>query len=190
MSFPLHLIDYVKRYDNFFDDSFCCITVEKLKAIEWKSHEYFTQNQTYFTYEDDLKISYNNIKEREIISAAIKDVIEKYIFVDMPLEFSWFKHYNGYSDIRFNKYDVNTQMRPHCDHIHDLFDGERKGIPILSIVGSLNDDYTGGNFIMWGDQKIEIPAGSLLVFPSNFMFPHCVTPITSGTRYSFVSWVW
>ena len=81
-------------------------------------------------------------------------------------------------------------MRPHCDHIHDLFDGNTKGIPILSIVGSLNNDYNGGDFIMWGNQKIEIPAGSIIVFPSNFMYPHCVTQVTEGTRYSFVSWVY
>jgi hypothetical protein len=190
MIFPLHLPDYVKIYDNFFDDEFCSTTVDKLKNINWKTHEYFTPDHTYVNYEDDLKISYEVFKEKEIITNSVKLIIEKYIFFDMPQEFSWFKSYQGYSDIRFNRYDKNTQMRPHCDHIHDLFDGERKGIPILSIVGSLNDDYTGGDFIMWGNQKIDIPAGTIIVFPSNFMYPHCVTPITNGTRYSFVSWVW
>lgn len=190
MNFPLDVTYYLKRYDNFFDEKFCTTTVEKLKNIEWQSHEYYTQNQNYFSYEDDLKISYNTFKEQDTITTAIKSIIEKYIFVDMPLEFSWFKHYNGYANVRFNKYNVNTQMRPHCDHIHDLFDGDRKGIPVLSVVGSLNNDYSGGDFIMWGNQKINIPAGSIIVFPSNFMFPHCVTKVTAGTRYSFVSWVW
>jgi predicted 2-oxoglutarate/Fe(II)-dependent dioxygenase YbiX len=81
-------------------------------------------------------------------------------------------------------------MKPHCDHIHSLFDGEQKGIPMLSVVASLNDDYEGGDFIMWEDQKLELPAGSIIVFPSNFMFPHSVNTVTSGIRYSFVSWVW
>jgi predicted 2-oxoglutarate/Fe(II)-dependent dioxygenase YbiX len=190
MNFPLDVSYYLKRYDNFFDEKFCSTVVDKLKILEWKSHEYFTKDQEYITYDDDLKISYENFEEKNIISAALTSVIQKYIFVDMPPSFSWFKNYNGYSNIRFNKYDVGTQMRPHCDHIHDLFDGERKGVPILSIVGSLNNDYAGGDFIMWGNQKIEIPAGSIIVFPSNFMFPHCVTNVTAGTRYSFVSWVW
>jgi len=190
MNFPFDVRDYLKRYDGFFDQEFCSSAVKKLKTIEWKPHEYFTKDQTYITHHDDLKISYEDFKEKEIINNSIKLILQKYLFVDMPAGFSWFKNYNAYSEIRFNKYDVSTQMRPHCDHIHDLFDGDRKGIPILSIVGCLNDDYEGGDFIMWGNQKIEIPAGSIIVFPSNFMYPHGVTRITSGTRFSFVSWVW
>jgi predicted 2-oxoglutarate/Fe(II)-dependent dioxygenase YbiX len=81
-------------------------------------------------------------------------------------------------------------MKQHCDHIHSLFEGERKGIPVLSIVGLLNDDFEGGEFIMWGDEVIPMSAGSVLVFPSNFMYPHRVNPVTKGTRYSFVSWSW
>ena len=69
-----------------------------------------------------------------------------------------------------------------------MFDGQRKGIPILSIVGCLNDNYEGGEFVMW-DKIIKIPEGAVLVFPSNFMFPHKVNPVKKGVRYSFVSWV-
>lgn len=190
MSFPFDIRDYVKRYDNFFDQSFCSSAVEKLKNIQWEKHKYYTPNNTYITHEDDLEISYDNFEEKQIINECIKTILDKYIYYDLPREFTWFKEYNGYSNIRFNRYDVDTRMRPHCDHIHDLFDGEIKGVPVLSVLGLLNDDYEGGDFIMWGNQKIEIPAGSIIVFPSNFMYPHCVTPVTKGTRYSFVTWAW
>jgi predicted 2-oxoglutarate/Fe(II)-dependent dioxygenase YbiX len=80
-------------------------------------------------------------------------------------------------------------MAMHCDHINTLFDGQRKGIPILSVVGLMNDNYTGGEFIMCG-KEIELMAGDLLVFPSVFMYPHMVNPVTTGVRYSLVSWVW
>ena len=82
-------------------------------------------------------------------------------------------------------------MENHCDHIHSMFDGERKGIPILSIVGVLNDDYEGGELIMFdGDKTISTKKGDLLIFPSNFLYPHRITPVTKGPRYSYVSWVW
>jgi predicted 2-oxoglutarate/Fe(II)-dependent dioxygenase YbiX len=71
-----------------------------------------------------------------------------------------------------------------------MFDGERKGIPTLSVVGALNDDYEGGDFLMLDDEIVDIPAGSVLVFPSTFMYMHKVSPVTKGTRFSFVSWVW
>ena len=38
--------------------------------------------------------------------------------------------------------------------------------------------------------KIELKKGDLLIFPSNFMYPHRVEPVLSGIRYSYISWVW
>jgi hypothetical protein len=70
-----------------------------------------------------------------------------------------------------------------------LFDGERKGAPTMTALGFLNDDYEGGDFIMW-DKKIDVNAGDLMIFPSNFLYPHKVNPITKGERYSFVAWSW
>jgi predicted 2-oxoglutarate/Fe(II)-dependent dioxygenase YbiX len=81
-------------------------------------------------------------------------------------------------------------MKEHCDHIHSMFDGTRKGIPSLSILGSLNNDYEGGELVFWQDQKIELKAGSIMIFPSNFLYPHKVVEVTKGVRYSYVSWVW
>ena len=79
-------------------------------------------------------------------------------------------------------------MAEHCDHISSLFDG--KGIPMLSIVGQLNEDFEGGEFVMFGDKTIEFETGDLIVFPSNFMYPHRVDPVKKGARYSYVSWAY
>jgi predicted 2-oxoglutarate/Fe(II)-dependent dioxygenase YbiX len=61
---------------------------------------------------------------------------------------------------------------------------------MLSVVGLLNDDFKGGEFVMFRDVEIKLKRGDLLIFPSNFVYPHRVDPVTEGTRYSFVSWVW
>ena len=79
-------------------------------------------------------------------------------------------------------------MALHCDHIHSLFDGERKGIPVLSVLGALNDDYEGGEFIMFDDYKIPLKTGDVVIFPSVFLYPHKVMPVTKGTRHSLVLW--
>ena len=71
-----------------------------------------------------------------------------------------------------------------------MFDGERKGVPILSCLGVLNNDYEGGEFVMFDDYKIDIKKGELLIFPSSFLYPHKVNPVTKGIRYSDISWVW
>ena len=31
--------------------------------------------------------------------------------------------------------------------------------------------------------------GRLVMWPSNFMYPHSVSPVTKGTRYAIVSWL-
>ena len=92
-----------------------------------------------------------------------------------------------FSPIRFNRYPVGTMMREHYDHIHSIFDGQMKGVPLVSIVANLNEDYEGSEFYCRGE-KIELKTGDILLFPSNFMYPHEVKETTKGTRYSFVSW--
>ena len=81
-------------------------------------------------------------------------------------------------------------MHWHADRVQEMFDGERKGIPTLSVVGLLNDDFEGGEFTMFEDYKIKLKTGDVLIFPSTFMYIHQVTPVVTGTRYSWVSWVW
>ena len=92
-----------------------------------------------------------------------------------------------FSPIRFNKYEIGTMMREHYDHIHSIFDGKMKGVPIVSIVANLNENYEGSEFCCRG-KEIKLKTGDILLFPSNFMYPHEVKEATKGTRYSFVSW--
>ena len=64
----------------------------------------------------------------------------------------------------------------------------------LSIIINLNNNYEGGDLI-FTDQKekeikrIKLDKGSIVFFPSNFMYPHSIQPITKGTRYSIVAWL-
>jgi predicted 2-oxoglutarate/Fe(II)-dependent dioxygenase YbiX len=71
-----------------------------------------------------------------------------------------------------------------------LFDGQQKGIPVLSLVGVLNDEYEGGELTFFDDYKLDLKQGDVVVFPSCFLYPHKVNEITKGTRYSLVSWAW
>jgi len=186
-----NLGDYVKLYENFFDLDFCKETVKELDKAHWSTHAFYqSKSNDYVSYDNELSISYEPIPQYKIINDKVWFGIEQYILKDHEFVNEWWGGWNGYTDIRFNRYDPFTQMKIHCDHIHSMFDGERKGVPVLSVLGSLNDDYEGGEFVLWEDTVIKIPAGSLLIFPSNFLYPHEVKPVKSGVRYSYVSWVW
>jgi len=64
---------------------------------------------------------------------------------------------------------------------------------VLSAILFLNNDYKGGELsfkTLADDQETifkPIP-GSLIIWPSNFLYPHCVKPVTEGTRYTVVAW--
>ena len=188
---PQNLIDYVKVYENHIPADLCKSATANLEKINWHQHQFYqTKSDEYVSYDHELSVSDENIPEKEEINKQVWFAIERYILKDFVDFKEWFGGWSGYSNIRFNRYDPTTQMKLHCDHIHTLFDGQIKGIPTLTVLGGLNDDYEGGELMMFGDHRIHLPAGAVLVFPSNFMFPHEVKPVKSGIRYSYVSWTW
>lgn len=55
---------------------------------------------------------------------------------------------------------------------------------------ALNDDFEGGEFGFFGAKhKYVAPKGGAVLFPSNFMYPHEILPVTKGTRYSIITWL-
>lgn len=59
----------------------------------------------------------------------------------------------------------------------------------ISCSFALNEDYEGGHFGFFGREvTVKAPKGAAVMFPSNFMFPHEIMPVVSGTRYSIITW--
>lgn len=191
MTMPMNVKDYVKIYDGFLDKDLCEKAVEELQTANWQMHSFYNPSTGgYEQYDKELSISYLDTATAKTIQDKMWFALDQYIRNDFQIMAKWYNSWSGYSRIRFNRYNVDTRMELHCDHIHSMFDGQRKGVPVLSILGSLNDDYEGGDLIMWESEKIHLKGGSIMVFPSNFMYPHRVDEVTSGTRYSYVSWAW
>ena len=54
---------------------------------------------------------------------------------------------------------------------------------------ALNDNFEGGEFAFFNREvSYKVTKGSAIMFPSNFMYPHEILPISSGTRYSIITW--
>jgi len=186
----LNLDSYVLVFDEWLDKSICRQTVLDLQKSNWEQHTFYDNNTDIITTlsgSKELDVSYDFLKHHPYLMQRVWDCLKKYI---EELNFSWYRSWSGYSSIRYNKYKESRVMAKHCDHIHTLFDGNNKGIPVLSILGLLNSDFTGGNFVMWDDTVIPLKEGSVVVFPSNFLYPHKVEPVLTGTRYSCISWAW
>lgn len=188
----MNVKDYLKIYDNFLDKNLCKEITKKLEKTDWQLHTFYQpHNGNFVSYDKELSIAYaTEIPETLELHQKIWFAIEQYIVKDHNYMKGWYSGWNGYTQVRYNRYDADTQMKLHCDHIHSMFDGTRKGVPTLSILGALNDDYEGGELIFWEQETIQLKAGQIMIFPSNFLYPHKVMSVTKGTRYSYVSWAW
>jgi hypothetical protein len=182
--------DYIIIKNNISKD-ICQSLIDACNNRKWDKHQWNNYGTGEFTFNSKKELEVmssseeQEVKVKPFIVEALKEYQKKCTWgstkEDQP---SWLSRF---VPVRFNKYAVGTMMRGHYDHIHDLFDGTIKGIPIVSIVANLNEDYEGAEFYC-RDKIIPLTTGDILLFPSNFMFPHGVTECTKGTRYSFVSW--
>ena len=93
------------------------------------------------------------------------------------------------SSIHAQKWDVGSSANPHSDN-SDFEGNPTDGFDNLKYVGILylNDDYEGGQ-LFFPEHKIFISPnpGSMYIFSGGIENIHGVTEITSGTRYSIVS---
>lgn len=185
---------YVKSYDMIPADK-CKEIIEKIEDLDWRMHEFYdvttgessprSGNQELDVVQLPYSPEYDEV--RNYVMQSIWNAYQKYV---TDLKFPWWNRWEGFTEVRFNRYKETRIMAEHCDHIHSIFDGQNKGIPVMTALGCLNEDYEGGEFVMFGDTVVPFKAGEIKIFPSVFLFPHRIDPVTSGTRYSFVTWAW
>lgn len=100
----------------------------------------------------------------------------------------------GTFDVQFTQY-AHSSGDKYDWHIDTVFAPQKPSDRKLSLIVQLSDpsDYSGGDLHIKLDHHsseeslIGLPRGTLIVFPSFFL--HCITPVTSGTRHSLVSWL-
>jgi predicted 2-oxoglutarate/Fe(II)-dependent dioxygenase YbiX len=164
----------------------CRFVIDSIKNQSWSIHSWSRDGTDQFSYPT---------KELDVLEPTpdLEDILNPLISLSV-------KYYNDFigsekvsqvtcfSPVRFNRYQKGQTMRIHCDHIKTLFEGEVKGIPVLSIIINFNDDYKGGDLIFWDDYKVDLGEGDVVVFPSLFLFPHRIEEVTENIRYSGVAW--
>jgi len=168
----------------------CETLIDECNKKEWKKHKWNNYAAGTFTSEEtkELDVMPCTQDQQNKITPYLTKALEEYqLKHSWPGEKTQPPWLTKFSPIRFNKYEVGNTMREHYDHIHSIFDGKMKGVPIVSIVANLNEEYEGAEFYCRG-KEIPLKTGDILLFPSNFMYPHEVKEATKGTRYSFVSW--
>jgi predicted 2-oxoglutarate/Fe(II)-dependent dioxygenase YbiX len=107
------------------------------------------------------------------------------------------KAYEHYSNVIYPFAANNIKSREQSIHLLRYEKGghlpahQDQGVSsrVLSSVMYLNDNYDGGEIEFKNSNvKLKPEAGSIIFFPSNFLYIHEVYPITNGARYSMPHW--
>jgi predicted 2-oxoglutarate/Fe(II)-dependent dioxygenase YbiX len=181
-----NLKDYIVIVKDVVPHSLCdAILEEYAHTSEW--FETVTRsglrkdirNVTSILISADQVIDNNQQKRKELDSALFQcasNAIKRYNDT-FPLAF--IEQDSGYELL---KYEVGQFYKEHTDSFRD--------VPrAVSCSFALNDEYEGGEFAFFnGTKKIRVPKGYALMFPSNFMYPHQILPVTQGVRYSVITW--
>ncbi len=112
----------------------------------------------------------------EIIFKGAALAIQKYneLFPEARIEED-----SGYELLRYEPGQFYTQHT-------DSFKARPRAV---SCSFALNDNFEGGGFAFFDKEFVyRLRKGSVLMFPSNFMYPHEVIPVTEGVRYSIITW--
>ena len=173
----------------------CDYIIKDIEKGEWEKHYWYANHTGKYHAEKTKELDIQHIHPDSHLQKLLAPVMnhsasiyrEKYTFkkYERTREIMF-----NYSPIRFNRYSDGQIMRQHHDHIHDIFDGQIKGIPVLSFILNFNDNYEGADLFFWEDTIIPLGKGDVVIFPSLFLFPHGVTEIKKGVRYSGVAWSW
>tara|TARA_R100001460_G_scaffold10226_2_gene24184 strand:+ start:2637 stop:3215 length:579 start_codon:yes stop_codon:yes gene_type:complete len=131
---------------------------------------------------DEEKIG-NSVSKRIIYNDLMKftSYIEN-IYREKVSEF----YFSTTSNFEFLFYEKNKGG--HYNYHTDYYNEAPRNLTILCGLNS-KKEYEGGELLVQNQEEgIRLDKGDVICFPSNFMFPHKVSKVTSGQRKVLVIW--
>ena len=184
MSFDIR--DYIIVLENAIPESLCDeVLQEYINDINWKNTTVAAGERRNIRRCDAINMSDGFIIEK---NKEKRLNIDKKIFDCAAMSIHEYnKKFNtarivgdsGYTLLRYQEGEFYSE---HTDH---FLEAPRS----VSCSFALNDNYEGGEWGFFGRQNVVRPKkGSAVMFPSNFLYPHEIMPVTRGVRYSIITW--
>lgn len=184
----MNIEDYIVVFEDVMTHNLCDAIVEEFKNEEEWEPTTIGNNGTLdenIRFADTILISYPHVIEK---NPKVRSKLDRYVFVSAKLSIekynrkfpkAFIEQDSGYQLLRYKKGNFYKQ------HTDNFLKHPRS----VSCSFALNDDYEGGEWGFFDRQKvIKVPKGSAIMFPSNFMYPHEIMPVTNGIRYSLITW--
>jgi predicted 2-oxoglutarate/Fe(II)-dependent dioxygenase YbiX len=178
--------DYIKIYEEIIPEELCDrIISEYVSSDEWigagiaSGINKDVRNCELINISVEASIIKNQISRKKIdddiysvVSKILSDLNQEYNNVSVSKD-------SGYGLLKYEQGGFYTQ------HTDNYTENPRT----ISCSLCLNDNYDGGEFAFFDRKlKYKLKKGSAIVFPSNFMYPHEIMPVTKGKRYSVITW--
>jgi predicted 2-oxoglutarate/Fe(II)-dependent dioxygenase YbiX len=178
--------DYIVVIENAITDGLCdVIFAEYAAADDWVSATTADGKTDAERQCSTVGISFDSIIQK---NPTVRGNIDKYLFTTASGAISKYnaqfplcaiQQDSGYDLLR---YEAGQHYKQHTDSF-------KNRLRAVSCSFMLNDDYEGGEFAFFDRELVyKLKKGSCIMFPSNFMYPHEIMPVTSGTRYSIITW--
>lgn len=187
------VVDYVHVERGIIPRDVCERTLSTIAQADWRAHQWHNpvKNESFGEQnEPDMLFPTNEVNA--VLTPHILSALQAYGRKFAPaISDRTASIFTRFSYVRFNRYRAGQGMAMHFDHIHSLFEGDQRGIPVISIVGNLNEGYEGGDLVFFnGDHAVSMATGDICMFPSCFVYPHEAQRVTMGERISFAAWAW
>ena len=180
------LKDYIIVLDSVLTHNLCdAVLSEYAETDEWQQTEIGSgvdvtvRSAMTIQMSQDFVLQKNYATRKKLdayIFASVGDAIRRY---SEKFEHCRIEEDSGYELLRYETGQFYTQHT-------DSFKARPRAV---SCSLALNDDYEGGEFGFFDRELVvRAPKGGAVLFPSNFMYPHEILPVTSGTRYSIITW--
>jgi len=200
------LASYIRLFEGLLSDSLCDrIISEYDNNVDLLPCEINGSEDTGYITDDTIRNSEGiNISHNGVISLnpETRGALDTELFNCVTLGLDKYTDLFPYlavgedSGYNFLKYKPGCFYKEHVDSFARKTLGyDENGRPIvrgcrdLSCVIQLNDNFEGGGLSFFGDTyRVPVVKGSIVYFPSGFMYPHQALPVTKGVRFSMVSW--
>lgn len=180
------IADFIRVYKNLAPLDWCDGIVNRYRGHYGFSHAKCGADSGYHPEVRDchiLEMSQKDVEwhdplvDRQIFE-VVSGAVSRYI-TEFPMLSTFVNMDEGYWMLRYKEGEKVA------NHI-DVGSANHR---VLSCSVQLNDDFEGGKWKFWGKELGELKKGDVVVFPSNFCFEHEVSPVESGERYSFLTFV-
>ena len=193
------LTDYVMVIDDALPERLTCTLLEEyLDSDEWMGTPEKLGGSPDGGYPASVVlITHPKVTNKSALRQEISRNVVKYLgnaFDKFHAKFSRreqglnFLHIESLVGLRLLRYETGQYMVNHTDKYPDS-DSNQVSWPAVTFTVNLNDNFTGGELkLLDGDIIFKAKARQGIFFPSNFMYPHAVEKVTSGTRYALAGW--